>query len=83
MVSVLIVHGLLLRLAHFCFFLTDTRLSLLTILSLLAMAGHVDAGKSTLMGHLLYLCGNVKQREMHKNRTESTKVGVGSQSHAS
>ena len=28
--------------------------------------GHVDAGKSTLMGHLLYLIGNVSKRAMHK-----------------
>ena len=29
-------------------------------------AGHVDAGKSTLMGHLLYLLGNVSKKAMHK-----------------
>ena len=28
--------------------------------------GHVDAGKSTLMGHVLYLLGSVNQRAMHK-----------------
>jgi GTPase len=28
--------------------------------------GHVDAGKSTLMGHLLHLCGLVNKRQMHK-----------------
>ena len=33
---------------------------------LLPAAGHVDAGKSTLMGHLLYLLGNVSKRVMHK-----------------
>ena len=32
----------------------------------LFFAGHVDAGKSTLMGHLLYLLGNVSKRVMHK-----------------
>lgn len=36
--------------------------------------GHVDAGKSTLMGHLLYLCGHVDQRDMHKYKSESSKV---------
>lgn len=30
------------------------------------LPGHVDAGKSTLMGHLLYLLGNVSKRIMHK-----------------
>ena len=28
--------------------------------------GHVDAGKSTLMGHLLYLLGNVSKKAMHR-----------------
>ena len=28
--------------------------------------GHVDAGKSTLMGHLLFLLGNVSKKVMHK-----------------
>lgn len=37
--------------------------------------GHVDAGKSTLMGHLLYDTGNVSQRSMHKYEQESKKIG--------
>lgn len=37
--------------------------------------GHVDAGKSTLMGHLLYDTGNVSQRIMHKHEQESKKMG--------
>lgn len=37
--------------------------------------GHVDAGKSTLMGHLLYDTGNVSQRLMHKYEQESKKIG--------
>lgn len=37
--------------------------------------GHVDAGKSTLMGHLLYDTGNVSQRVMHKHEQESKKMG--------
>lgn len=41
----------------------------------LVVVGHVDAGKSTLMGHLLYLQGNVGQRTMHKYEQESKKVG--------
>ena len=28
--------------------------------------GHVDAGKSTLMGHLLYRLGDVSKKAMHK-----------------
>lgn len=37
--------------------------------------GHVDAGKSTLMGHLLYRLGRVNQKTMHKYEQESKKVG--------
>ncbi|KAJ8981286.1 hypothetical protein NQ317_004022 [Molorchus minor] len=37
--------------------------------------GHVDAGKSTLMGHLLYELGQVNQRTMHKYEQESRKLG--------
>uniref|UniRef100_A0A182QBA3 Tr-type G domain-containing protein n=1 Tax=Anopheles farauti TaxID=69004 RepID=A0A182QBA3_9DIPT len=41
----------------------------------LVVIGHVDAGKSTLMGHLLYDTGNVSQRVMHKHEQESKKLG--------
>ncbi|CAD7003148.1 unnamed protein product [Ceratitis capitata] len=37
--------------------------------------GHVDAGKSTLMGHLLVDTGYVSQRVMHKHEQESKKMG--------
>ena len=37
-------------------------------------AGHVDAGKSTLMGHLLYLLGNVSKKSMHKYPFHLTSV---------
>ncbi len=33
---------------------------------LVSHAGHVDAGKSTLMGHLLCLLGDVSQKQLHK-----------------
>ncbi len=32
----------------------------------LVIIGHVDSGKSTLMGHLLYKLGNFNDQEMHK-----------------
>uniref|UniRef100_A0A182JG83 Uncharacterized protein n=1 Tax=Anopheles atroparvus TaxID=41427 RepID=A0A182JG83_ANOAO len=41
----------------------------------MVVIGHVDAGKSTLMGHLLYDTGNVSQRIMHKHEQESKKLG--------
>lgn len=48
----------------------------------LVVIGHVDAGKSTLMGHLLYLLGNVNQRTMHKYEQESKKAGKASFAYA-
>jgi len=41
----------------------------------LVCVGHVDAGKSTLMGHLLYLHGEVSQKQMHKFEKESKEMG--------
>lgn len=44
----------------------------------LVVIGHVDAGKSTLMGHLLCLVGAVSQKTMHKYEQESKKIGKAS-----
>lgn len=44
----------------------------------LVVIGHVDAGKSTLMGHVLYNLGVVQQRTMHKYEQESRKIGKSS-----
>jgi len=41
----------------------------------LVVVGHVDAGKSTLMGHLLYQVGAVNKKVMHKYEQESKKLG--------
>jgi elongation factor 1 alpha-like protein len=41
----------------------------------LVVVGHVDSGKSTLMGHLLYLLGQVSSRTMHKYENDSRKLG--------
>lgn len=44
--------------------------------------GHVDAGKSTLTGHLLHSLGLVSNKEMHKNRKEAAeKVRPGLSGH--
>jgi len=48
----------------------------------LCMLGHVDAGKSTLMGHLLYQLGFVGQKAMHKFEQDSRKAGKGSFAYA-
>ena len=41
----------------------------------MVVIGHVDAGKSTLMGHTLFDLGDVPQRMMHKYEQESKKMG--------
>ncbi|XP_076129178.1 HBS1-like protein isoform X3 [Alosa pseudoharengus] len=48
----------------------------------MVVIGHVDAGKSTLMGHLLYLLGNVNKRTMHKYEQEAKKAGKASFAYA-
>lgn len=48
----------------------------------MVVIGHVDAGKSTLMGHLLFLLGQVNKRTMHKYETESKKQGKASFAYA-
>ncbi|XP_067935703.1 HBS1-like protein isoform X3 [Watersipora subatra] len=44
----------------------------------LVVIGHVDAGKSTLMGHVLYQLGVVSQRQMHRFEMDSKKLGKAS-----
>jgi elongation factor 1 alpha-like protein len=48
----------------------------------LVVVGHVDAGKSTLMGHLLVDLRVVDDRAMHRNRTEAARLGKESFSYA-
>lgn len=48
----------------------------------MVVIGHVDAGKSTLMGHLLFLLGRVTKKAMHKHERESEIAGKGSFSFA-
>lgn len=44
----------------------------------MVVAGHVDAGKSTLVGNLLFKTGQIAQRTVHKYQKESSEVGKGS-----
>lgn len=44
----------------------------------MVVTGHVDAGKSTLVGHLLYKCGQVTQRTIHKYEKDSQSIGKAS-----
>ena len=41
----------------------------------LVVVGHVDSGKSTLMGHVLVKLGQISSRVMHKYEQESRKLG--------
>lgn len=64
-------------------FLVNVLYSLVTLTFFITSSlGHVDAGKSTLMGHLLYLLGNVNKRTMHKYEQESKKAGKASFAYA-
>ena len=37
----------------------------------MVIIGHVDSGKSTLMGHLLYKLGVISQQEVRRNEKQS------------
>lgn len=41
----------------------------------LVILGHVDAGKSTLMGRILHELGILGKKEVHKNEKESAQIG--------
>jgi elongation factor 1 alpha-like protein len=41
----------------------------------LVMVGHVDAGKSTILGRLLYDLGQVPDKVFHKYQEDSKKMG--------
>lgn len=44
----------------------------------LVVIGHVDSGKSTSTGHLIYKCGGIDQRTIEKFEKEATQLGKGS-----
>jgi elongation factor 1-alpha len=44
----------------------------------LVVIGHVDAGKSTTTGHLIYKCGGIDKRVIEKFEKESSEAGKGS-----
>uniref|UniRef100_A0A7S4DTN1 Tr-type G domain-containing protein n=1 Tax=Lotharella globosa TaxID=91324 RepID=A0A7S4DTN1_9EUKA len=48
----------------------------------LVVVGHVDAGKSTLMGHLMVKIGKIDQRTIRKFQKESAIMGKGSFAYA-
>jgi len=44
----------------------------------LVVIGHVDAGKSTSTGHLIYKCGGIDKRTIEKFEKEASELGKGS-----
>jgi elongation factor 1-alpha len=44
----------------------------------LVTIGHVDAGKSTTTGHLIYKCGGIDKRTIEKFEKEANEMGKGS-----
>lgn len=44
----------------------------------LVVVGHVDAGKSTLVGHLLCKLGQISGKQMHRNEVDSQRSGKAS-----
>ena len=40
--------------------------------------GHVDSGKSTTTGHLIYKCGGIGKRTVEKFKKEAAEMGKGS-----
>ena len=44
----------------------------------IVVIGHVDAGKSTSTGHLIYKCGGIDKRTLDKYEKEAEEMGRGS-----
>ncbi|XP_006921552.1 elongation factor 1-alpha 1, partial [Pteropus alecto] len=44
----------------------------------IVVIGHVDSGKLTTTGHLIYKCGGIDKRTIKKNEKEATEMGKGS-----
>lgn len=40
----------------------------------IVVIGHVDSGKSTTTGHLIYKCGGIDQRSIEKFEKEASEV---------
>jgi signal recognition particle receptor subunit beta len=42
----------------------------------IVVIGHVDSGKSTTSGHLIYKCGGIDKRTIEKFEKEATEVCI-------
>jgi translation elongation factor EF-4 len=54
------------------------RLAIIDDLDSIAVIGHVDSGKSTTTGHLIYKCGGIDKRTIEKFEKEAAELGKGS-----
>lgn len=45
----------------------------------IVVIGHVDSGKSTSTGHLIYKCGGIDKRTIEKFEKEAAEVSIFSQ----
>jgi elongation factor 1-alpha len=43
----------------------------------IVVIGHVDSGKSTTTGHLIYKCGGIDKRTIEKFEKEAQEMGKG------
>jgi elongation factor 1-alpha len=44
----------------------------------IVVIGHVDCGKSTIAGHLIYKCGGIDKRVLEKFEKEAAELGKSS-----
>jgi len=44
----------------------------------LVVVGHVDAGKSTTTGHIIFKCGGISKRQIEKFEKEAAEIGKAS-----
>jgi elongation factor 1-alpha len=42
----------------------------------IVVIGHVDSGKSTSTGHMIYKCGGIDKRTIEKFEKEAAEVGI-------
>lgn len=42
----------------------------------IVVIGHVDSGKSTTTGHLIYKCGGIDKRTIEKYEKEASEVSI-------
>ncbi|KAB0378493.1 hypothetical protein FD755_010071 [Muntiacus reevesi] len=48
----------------------------------IVVIGHIDSGKSTTTGHLIYKCGRINKRTIEKFEKEAAEMGKGSSKYA-